>query len=88
MQLLSVLASIASLLILVLQLAMLIRSLLPLFMRDDGPLAAFLEVLTEPIITPFRVLFDRMGWFQNTPIDAAFTAAFLCLIFLNYFLIF
>ena len=38
----------------------------------DGPLASFLYAITEPIILPFRKLFEKMNWFVGVPIDMAF----------------
>ncbi len=88
MQFLEVLAALAGMLIFVLQMAFLARALLPLFMQEDHPIATFLIALTEPVIIPFRALFDKMGWFQNTPIDAPFAAAILALGLLSYLLVF
>ena len=36
-----------------------------------------LYMLTEPIITPFRLLFDKMGWDAPIPIDLPFMLTFV-----------
>ena len=64
----------------ILQLCMLLRALLPLFMmREDHPVLLFCAMVTEPIVAPVRALFDHMGWFQELPIDVAFFVAYLLL---------
>lgn len=55
-------------------LAMLARAIMSWFMAGDGesPLLNFLYVITEPLIVPVRMLCQRFGWFQGTPIDISF----------------
>ena len=70
----------ATALIGILQLCMLLRALLPLFMmREDHPVLLFCAMVTEPIVAPVRALFDHMGWFRDLPIDIAFFVAYLLL---------
>lgn len=52
-----------------------ICSLLPL--SEDNPILVIAAMMTEPIIFPFRMLFERFGWFRNSPIDIPFFVAFL-----------
>ncbi len=69
----------ATTLIFVLEVCMLIRAVLSWFpIRDDHPIAVLLFTVTEPVIFPFRRLFDRMGWFRNLPLDMPFL--FACLV--------
>ncbi|MCQ2353893.1 MAG: YggT family protein [Clostridia bacterium] len=53
--------------------AMLIRAVLSFLMiGDDNKFSVFLYAITEPFILPVRTLFEKMGWFQGTPIDVSF----------------
>ena len=76
----TVIMSAATALVSILQLCMLLRALLPLFMmRDDHPVLLFCAMVTEPIVAPVRALFDYMGWFTDLPIDVSFFVAYLLL---------
>ena len=46
-------------------------------MGEESGFSAFLVGVTEPFVFPFRVLFDRMGWFQDIPLDVPFFASCL-----------
>lgn len=83
---LEILATIVSLTVAVLEFAMLGRALLSWFMQEDSRILMFLTALTEPVIIPFRVLFAKMNWFQNIPIDMPFMAAYFFLILITIFL--
>ena len=68
----------------VLNLALLARAILswiPLA-PENGFLDTFLYAVTEPCIYPFRLLFHKMGWFEDMPIDMPFlfTVIFLSLL--------
>ena len=59
---------------------MFIRAILSWFdVNMNNPLIKLLFVITEPAVQPVRKLFQKMNWFQNTPIDLSFTATFLIL---------
>lgn len=63
--------------------AMLARVILSfLMMGEDSKIAMFLYAITEPFIIPVRMLFDRFGWFEGTPLDMSFffTTLILCMI--------
>lgn len=76
----SVVASTANALIVILEIAMFLRAILSwLPIREDHPIVLLLCMVTEPVITPFRVLFDHFGWFQDVPIDIPFFAGYLAL---------
>lgn len=80
----SIILRTATTLLWALELCMLARAVLSWFpIREDHPLLSFLSMVTEPIILPFRRLFDRMGWFRNLPIDVSFFAACLALAAVN-----
>ena len=49
----------------------------------DGPLSSILYTITEPIILPFRKLFEKMNWFVGMPIDMAFFFAFISIMILQ-----
>lgn len=62
----------------VLNIAMLVRAILSWFPgTEDSPVSRFLAVLTEPIIMPVRALFNKMGWFQDMPLDISFFVTYL-----------
>lgn len=52
----------------VLELAILLRAILSMFMAD-GLIVVMLEAFTEPFILPVRLLFKKLNLFQNSPID-------------------
>ena len=66
--LLYILANVVITLLSIVQLAMLARALLSIFMID-GPLAVVVDMLTEPFISPVRRMFKRLNIFQNTVLD-------------------
>ena len=49
----------------------------------DGPLSSFLYTVTEPIILPFRKLFEKKNWFTGVPIDMAFFFAMISIMILQ-----
>ena len=68
----------------VLDLAMFARAILSwIDPMGDGPLSSFLYTITEPIILPFRKLFEKMNWFVGVPIDMAFFFAFITIMILQ-----
>ena len=67
-----------------LDLAMFARAILSwIDPMGDGPLSSFLYTITEPIILPFRKLFEKMNWFVGVPIDMAFFFAFITIMILQ-----
>lgn len=53
--------------------AMLARAIMSFLMIDeDNKISLFLFSITEPFIFPVRALFERLGLFQGTPLDASF----------------
>ena len=70
------------------QFAMLLRVILSLFAEDGGGrFYEFLCAFTEPIIMPLRLLFERMGWFQNSPLDVPFFVTYLLVAIISTLLI-
>ena len=68
----------------IINLCMLIRAVLSFLpVRDDNPVHSFVYMVTEPIISPIRRLFDRFGWFRNSPLDMPFLCASLLLLALS-----
>ena len=81
---LAILGNTAMVLLSAVELCMLVRAVLSWFpRREDNPISRFVCMVTEPLIAPIRALFDRMGWFQNFPLDMSFFAAFLLLSAVN-----
>ncbi len=62
------------------ELAMLVRAIFSWILPDgEGLLIDFIYLITEPIVTPFRLLFDRLGLFQNSFLDIAYLCAVFAL---------
>lgn len=79
----------------VLQFAMLARAVLSWIPMIDGDgkmgefldkLASFLYFLTEPIIIPFRKLFDKFDSLRSFPLDIPFFVAFLVINMITLFI--
>ncbi|MBQ9783630.1 MAG: YggT family protein [Clostridia bacterium] len=83
---LQIVANVVVLLLSAIQIAMLLRAILSWFPIDSNRFIDFLYGVTEPFIYPFRVLFHRLNWFQDMPLDMAFMAANLTLILLLFIL--
>ena len=80
----AIIKNIALALLSVLDFAMLGRAILSwIDPMADGPLASFLYSITEPIILPFRKLFEKKNWFVGVPIDMAFFFAFIAIMILQ-----
>lgn len=68
-------------------LAMIIRMFLPLFTdAENSRFYMFLSFVTEPFIIPVRFIFTKLNFLQDTPIDWAFTAAYLIITFVRFML--
>lgn len=68
----------------ILGLAFFVRAILSWFdPMGEWRISGFLYVLTEPVIVPVRLLFERMGWFQGIPVDISFMATWLLLVLLQ-----
>ena len=68
----------------VLDFAMLGRAILSwIDPMGDGPLASFLYAVNEPIMLPFRKLFDKLNWFVGSPLDMAFLFAMVTIMILQ-----
>ena len=70
----------------VLQLAMLARAILSMFMLD-GPIVVLLDRLTEPFILPVRLLFKKLNWFQGSPFDFSGLATMMIISVIMLFLL-
>lgn len=54
-------------------LALFLRAILSWFdPTGEGTFSSLLYVITEPLIHPIRVLFEKLDWFQETPVDVPF----------------
>ncbi len=75
---LQLIANTAVALLTVVELCMLVRAVLSWFpIQDDNPILSFVCMVTEPVVAPIRALFDRFGWFRNSPLDVSFFVAFV-----------
>lgn len=54
----------------------------------EGRFSVFLAILTEPMLYPLRVLFEKRGWFQDSPVDMAFFVAVMLVGLLRLLLVF
>ena len=70
----------------VLQLAMLIRGIMSWFPTESNKFENFLYMITEPLIMPVRLLFEKLNWFQGLPVDISFFVTYLLLSLLILFL--
>lgn len=58
--------------------AMLLRAILPFIVNpEENRFFFFLLVITEPFVLPVRVILEKLGIGQNTPIDMSFMVAYL-----------
>lgn len=72
----------------IINLCFLVRALLSwLPVSDENPILRFVHMVTEPLIIPIRALFEHFGWFQDLPIDIAFTVTYVLLVALGGILI-
>ena len=71
----------ATLLLGLLDLALLLRAFLSWIDPDMSfRFSAFLYTITEPVIQPIRKLCYKMNWFQRTPLDVPFLITMLLVI--------
>lgn len=49
----------------------------------EGKVQTIVYNLTEPLIAPFRKLFDKYGWFIGTPIDMPFMFSYITIVILE-----
>jgi YggT family protein len=68
-----------ALIISVLQIAMCVRAVMSWFPMDENKFLDFLYAITEPLILPVRMLFDKMNVAVGFPIDIPFFVTFLLL---------
>ena len=55
--------------------ALFLRAILSWFdPTGEGKLSGLFYMITEPLIHPIRLLFEKLNWFQETPIDVPFFA--------------
>ena len=73
-------------LLLAIQICMLIRAVMSWLPIDDNKFTDFLYLVTEPFITPVRMLFEKMHWFENFPLDMSFMISYLLISVLLIFI--
>ncbi|NLW73932.1 MAG: YggT family protein [Clostridiales bacterium] len=79
-----VIITIVKIFIYVLQLAMLLRAVMSWIPdMQENKFSDFLYTVTEPVVIPVRMLFEKMNWFQNVPLDVFFIVAYLLLAILS-----
>jgi uncharacterized protein YggT (Ycf19 family) len=89
-QIIYFIANLVSILLYVLEVAMLLRAILSwIVMMTEGAgsrLYGFLMLITEPIVWPFRKIFDFFGWGEDMPVDLPFMAAYLAIVLVGLLL--
>ena len=87
-EILHIIAKTVSLGLSAIQLCMLLRMLLPLFIKDPegNSIYKLTFFASEMVVTPVRVLFDKMGIGKHSPFDWAFLAGYFLLILIQSFL--
>lgn len=89
MTIIYILAKLISVAITVICYAMMIRAILPIFLRgniDGNRFYFFLTVITEPFIAPVRYVLVKLNVLQDSPIDFAFMITYFLLIFVQMIL--
>jgi YggT family protein len=72
--------SVVRIAVIALQLCMMGRAVMSWFQFDEeSPLYSFAVAVTEPVITPIRILLERFEFVASSPIDISFLVAFLLL---------
>ncbi len=73
-------ARLVSLLLWILEIAMLIRAIVSWIPSLDGSRwMNIVYLITDPIVVPVRGLFEKISLFRNSPIDFSFIIAYLLL---------
>lgn len=66
------------------QILMLLRAVCSIFVfDDDNPFVNFLYYATEPLIYPLRMLFQKIGAFENFIMDIPFMATMLVIVLIQ-----
>lgn len=66
------------------QFAMLGRAIVSwLPIDEDNKFVLFLTAITEPFVLPIRLLLNKLGAFQNSPIDFSFFISYMILVVLS-----
>ena len=82
MTLLYLVAKVTEIFLSAISFAMLARMLLPLFTDpEESRLYYFVYCLTEPVVLPVRFVLVKFNRLQDSPIDWAFSIAYLLLMF-------
>jgi len=77
----------ASAILSLLMFCMLLRVLLSFFAPEsESAFVMLIYTITEIVVYPVRMLFQKLGWFQNVPIDMAFLCASLLLLVIQMLL--
>ena len=75
--------------LIILWLALFLRAIVSWFdPTGEGWFSGLLYMITEPMIHPIRVLFEKMGWFQETPLDVPFFVLVILIAILRFLLTF
>ena len=79
-----IVAGLGSALLSILEIAMVLRAVLSWIPPiAESAFYGFVCMVTEPVVAPIRALFDRLGWFANSPIDFSFMIAFFLVMIVN-----
>ena len=64
-------------------LALLLKSIFAVLIRRDHAICNILSYVTEPVVSPVRVLFSKVGLFKRASIDMSVCFAFIILALLD-----
>ena len=75
--------SMADGILMVLQIAMLVRAVMSWFPMSDNIVSDIAYTITEPVVIPVRNLLDRFESVRNFPIDLSFFVTFMIISLLS-----
>lgn len=75
--------SMADGILMVLQIAMLVRAIMSWFPMGDNIVSDIAYAITEPVVFPVRSLLDRFEAVRNFPIDLSFFVTFMIISLLS-----
>lgn len=75
--------SVADGILMVLQIAMLVRAVMSWFPIGDNIISDIAYAITEPVIIPVRNIMDRFESVRNFPIDISFFVTFMIITMLS-----
>ena len=83
-QILYVFINFIKIMIVALQMLMFVRAIMSwIMMEEENTFTRFLNLVTDPIIMPVRMLLEKVEFIRNMPMDISFFVAFLILVIIQ-----